>query len=118
MSLHGSYRVSTLAALGLDIYVRRKQTSRGIYKLQEIDAKKRPEATRGPFTDDGQSYAAGVHSGSKFSEVWEEPRPSMGPYSEQSDKLAQQGGYSNIDEIGAYDTGYHGGHVQRAFGQD
>ena len=42
----------------------------------------------------------------------------MGPYSEQSDKLVQQGGYSNIDEIGAYDTGYHGGHVQRAFGQD
>ena len=112
------HSVSTLAALGLDIYVRRKQTSRGIYRLQELDSKKRPEATRGPSTDATQVYGASGLAGSKFSEIWEEPRLSTGPYSEQSDRLIREGGYSQPEEFGSYDTGYHGGHAQRVFGQD
>ncbi|KAK4540749.1 hypothetical protein LTR36_008964 [Oleoguttula mirabilis] len=106
--------VSTLAALCLDIYVRRQQTRRGVYRLQDLDAK-RPEATRGPFTDE-HDYAQGGLEEPRVSEAWEAPRPSIGPYSEQSDKQVQQQGYALPEQQFEYDTGYHGGHEERAFG--
>ncbi|EMC99562.1 hypothetical protein BAUCODRAFT_63557 [Baudoinia panamericana UAMH 10762] len=111
--------VSTATALGLDLYVRRLQSQRGIYQLHDLAAnRKRPEATRGPFTDDEGSYA---HSGldePRQSEAWDAPRPSMGPYAEQrdvADKAMHQQGYSVPENQFDYDTGYHGGHEERAF---
>ncbi|KAK3711415.1 hypothetical protein LTR37_009594 [Vermiconidia calcicola] len=101
--------VSTLAALGLDIYVRRKQTSRGMYRLQDVDVKNRPEPTRGPFTDDGPTYGSAALSAPRESGVWgEEPRRSTGPYNEQPVGLDHNGGYSHPEEFGKYDTGYRG----------
>lgn len=105
--------ISTLCALCLDFYVRRQNTRRGIYRLHDIDTK-RPEATRGPFTDD--------EALPRESEAWEAPRPSMGPYGEQSDsKHMQQQGYAVPDgQFGGYgggygegDTAYYGGHHEK-----
>ncbi|TKA26821.1 hypothetical protein B0A50_04267 [Salinomyces thailandicus] len=101
--------LSTLAALGLDIYVRRQQTRRGIYRLHDLDAKRQPERTRGPFTD-----AAAIPD-SRESDAWEDPRLSIEPYGEQStsDRVERQG-YALPDDQFEYDTGYHGGHAERA----
>ncbi|KAF2172232.1 hypothetical protein M409DRAFT_62988 [Zasmidium cellare ATCC 36951] len=98
--------VSTIMALILDIIVHRQQTRRGVYRLHDIDgpAKRgvRPEATRGPFTDDEHA----MHT--RESEAWEAPRPSTGPYNEAAAPLA--GGYAVPEQQFEYDTGYHGGH--------
>ena len=99
-----SNSVSTLAALFLDIYVHRKQTSRGIYRLQDIDGKRSSQANE-PFFD-GQGYGAGGLAAPRESGIWEEPRRSTGPYSEQADKLVQDENYGR-PEFGR-DTGYHG----------
>lgn len=87
--------MSTLAALGLDIYVHRKQASRGMYRMPDIDLKQQPEATRGPFTD--QRYGDGGLAAPRDSDVEGTPRPSMGPYDEQSGGLMRDA-----------DTGYRG----------
>ncbi|KAK3111975.1 hypothetical protein LTR53_012226 [Teratosphaeriaceae sp. CCFEE 6253] len=116
--------VSTLAALGLDIYVRRQQTSRGIYKLHDLDhhhpdSKSRPDATRGPFTDEaGPQYAHGGLGESRDSLAWEEPRASIGPYSESAEMGGTgqgrgQGYAVPEDQFGGYDTQYKGGHDDR-----
>lgn len=109
--------MSTLAALGLDVYVYRLQNRRGLYKLHDLDTKPRPEATAGPFTDRDDRYASGGLEEPRESEAWEEPRPSVGPYNEQSTvdtkKLGQQG-YAIPDGQFEYDTGYHGGHAEKA----
>jgi len=106
--------LSTLAALCLDIYVRRQQTRRGIYKLHDLDSKHRPEATRGPFTDEDAQYASRDLHEPRDSEAWEAPRPSMGPYAEQGDKQMQQQGYAVPEQQFDYDTGYQGGHEERS----
>ncbi|KAK1808602.1 hypothetical protein LTR12_017050 [Friedmanniomyces endolithicus] len=115
--------VSTLAALGLDIYVRRQQTRRGVYRLHDLDTKARPEATRGPFTDEVEArqgdgnYAHGglQQDDSRESLAWEELRPSIGPYAEQGDKQRmQKGGYAMPEAQFEYDTQYRGGHEERA----
>ena len=111
-------RLSTLSALALDIYVRRQQTRRGIYRLQDLDTKPHPEATRGPFTE-GTSYSQGGLAEPRESEAWEAPRPSTGPYGEQSNSSSPHAlhqGYSVPDNQFDYDTGYRGGHEQRAYG--
>ena len=124
--------LSTLAALALDIYVHRQQTRRCIYRLHDLDSKskpkqRRPEATRGPFTDDvdddyniNNSKQAGEP---RESEAWEAPRPSIGPYDELSrETLAavpsrqQPHGYAVPENQFRYDTGYHGGHAERGYG--
>jgi len=106
--------VSTLAALALDIYVYRQQTRRGIYRLQNLDQKSRPEATRGPFTDDGGYGEGGPAAEPRESEAWEAPRPSIGPYAERAgDKSIEQQGYTVPEAQFGYDTGYHGGHADR-----
>lgn len=88
------------------MYVRRQQTRRGIYRLQEIDVK-RPEATHGPFTEKGQSYAAGGLAAPRESDVWEDSRPSMGPYNEQSEKyMAEEEHMQPLYD--AHDTAYRG----------
>lgn len=66
---------------------------RGVYRLHDLDAK-RPEATRGPYTENAQAYGHGAFDEPRESEAWEAPRPSMGPYSEQSEKQIHQQGYS------------------------
>ena len=103
-----NHSISTLAALCLDFYVRRQNTRRGIYKLHDIDTK-RSEATRGPFTDEEMQP--------RESEAWEAPRPSMGPYAEQSsDKRMQQQGYAVPEGQFGYgygDTAYYGGHHEK-----
>ncbi|KAF2726184.1 hypothetical protein K431DRAFT_280211 [Polychaeton citri CBS 116435] len=106
--------LSTLAALGLDIYVRRQQTARGVYRLQEIDTK-RPTAAHGPFTDPEQSYDQGGLQPHRDSEAWESnPRPSIGPYGEAGDsKQMANSGYAVPENQFDYDTGYHGGHETR-----
>ena len=102
-------RLSTTAALGLDIYVRSQQTSRGVYRLHDIDVKHHIDAVRGPFTDDGQAYGSGGLAGPRESEAWEEPRPSIGPYNEQADKILVDQGYSHPEENLRYqDTEYRG----------
>ncbi|KAK5108434.1 hypothetical protein LTR62_008321 [Meristemomyces frigidus] len=107
--------LSTAAALGLDLYVRRQQTKRGVYRLQDLD-NKRPEATRGPYTDENA-----IGEEPRESVAWEEPRPSMGPYSEQAD-LGDLGaghsqGYSVPEGQFGYDTQYHGGHNESPAGR-
>ena len=108
--------VSTLAALCLDIYVRRQHTRRGVYRLHDIDNKRRPEATRGPFTDEDHQHPQGGLAAPRESEAWETPRPSMGPYSEQGDKQVLNQGYAVPEDQFNYDTGYHGGHTERPYG--
>ncbi|KAK5166961.1 uncharacterized protein LTR77_007690 [Saxophila tyrrhenica] len=100
---------ATLAALFLDIYVHRKQTSRGMYKLPDLDAK-RPGATHGPYTETPNNYGYGGLSAPRESEVWEEPRRSTGPYSEQADTLINENARDISDDavFGRYDTGYQG----------
>ena len=101
-----TYSVSTLAALGLDIYVRRKQTSRGIYRLHDMDGKRASQLGGEPFFD-GRGYAAGGLAAPRESGIWEESRRSTGPYNEQSEKLVQEEDYAH-PQVGKYDTGYHG----------
>ncbi|KAK5154642.1 hypothetical protein BJ546DRAFT_842485 [Cryomyces antarcticus] len=93
--------ISTLLALALDLYVRARQTQRGIYKLQDIDVK---PATRGPFTDDDHEAI---------------PRESGAfdvPYTAQP-KMPGATGYAVPEGQFAYgyghDTRYHGGQVGR-----
>ena len=100
--------ISTIAAFILDIYVFRQQTRRGVYRLHDLDSKQRPQATRGPFTDD-----VGVNE-PRESEAWEAPRVSVGPYTE--DARRQKHGYAVPDNQFEYDTGYHGHGDQRAYG--
>lgn len=98
------YRLSTIAALALDIYVRRQQTMRGVYRLHDLpDTKTRPNASAGPFTE-------GAYGQARESSAWEEPRPSMGPYSERAEPMFENkaGGYSVPEDQFQYDTGYHG----------
>ena len=114
-------RISTLAALCLDFWVRRQNNQRGIYRLHDLDTKQqqsRPEATRGPFTDgDGNgSYGAGGINEPRESEAWEAPRSSFGPYREQSSSSrdASGQGYAVPEgQFGYDDTKYYGGHQEK-----
>jgi len=101
--------VSTIAALALDIYVRRQQTRRGVYRLQDLDTKSRPDAISGPFTQ-------GHYGAPRESSAWEEPRPSMGPYGERSEPMFENKGYAVPEDQFNYDTGYHGGHKPKPYG--
>lgn len=101
MKLTHRNSVSTIAALGLDIYVRRQQTMRGVYRLHDIDTK-----PQGAFTDGG--YGQGGLAAPRESSAWEEPRPSIGPYSEQSEPMFENKGYAVPEHQHSYDTGYHG----------
>lgn len=94
--------VSTIAALGLDIYVRRQQNIRGVYRLHDMDGKGSATAgTRDRFTE-------GSEPERRESGAWDAPRLSMGPYGEQSDSNVQQQGYSVPENQFDYDTGYGG----------
>lgn len=109
--------VSTLAATCLNIYVRRQQTRRGVYRLQDIDNKHRPNATRGPFTDDvGATGAAGsgLMAEPRESEAWEAPRP----YREGGEGYGQAPGYSVPEGqvLYSHDTAYQGGHDVKPYG--
>ena len=116
-----SFRLSTLGALGLDIFVLRKSSVRGMYRLQDHGEKARPEASRGPYTDNSEGYALGGLAAPRESEAWEEPRPSMGPYSEQDREQSEKlvvGDRGSFDGRSSHfreedfhdeDTGYHGG---------
>ena len=108
-----SHRISTMAALCLDFYVRRKNNKRGIYRLHDIDTKQQQHsgAPRGPFTDEGYGYGAGGIAEPRESEAWEAPRPSVSPYGEQS---RQPQGYAVPEaQFLTSDTGYYGGHSER-----
>jgi hypothetical protein len=110
------HRVSTLAALCLDIYVVRQQNRRGVYRLHDLDAKPQPraEASRSPFTDEEHvGYGQGGLDEPRESEAWEAPRPSMGPCSERADVHATQKGYSVPESQFGYDTSYGGGHADK-----
>jgi hypothetical protein len=107
------HSISTIAALCLDFYVRRKNNKRGMYRLHDIDAKQQQQsgAPRGPFTDEGHGYGAGGIAEPRESEAWEAPRPSVSPYGEQS---SQPHGYAVPEQqFLTDDTGYHGGHRER-----
>lgn len=110
-------RVSTIAAVILDIYVRRQQNRRGVYRLHDLDVKSGPNASRGPFTEDGGYGQVGL-AAPRESSAWEEPRPSMGPYSEQSEPMFENKGYAVPEDQFAYDTKYHvhGGQSVRPYG--
>lgn len=97
------YSVSTIAALGLDIYVRRQQTRRGIYRLQDMDGK----AGEGTFP-------AETGNERRESKVWDAPRLSMDPYGEPSESSVQLQGYSVPENQFDYDTGYGGHQPERA----
>lgn len=100
--------VSTIAAFALDIYVHRKNTSRGMYRLQDMDTKTgRPQATRGPFTDGDQFVDD--HGNRRESEAWEAPRGSTDPHSERAESLAGRQGYAVPEDQFNYDTGYNSG---------
>lgn len=94
--------VSTIAALGLDIYVQRQQTRRGVYRLHDTDGKRSvPAETRDPVTE-------GSEARRRKSGAWDAPRISMGPYGEQSNSALQLHGYSVPENQFDYDTGYRG----------
>ena len=108
------FSISTIAALCLDFYVRRKNNKRGMYRLHDIDTKQQQQsgAPRGPFTEEGHGYGSGGIAEPRESEAWEEPRSSIGPYSEQSSRQPQ--GYSVPEaQFGYDDTRYYGGHEER-----
>lgn len=101
-------RLSTIAALILDIYVRRNQTVRGVYRLHDIDAKPLTGGGNRGFADAG-GYGQGGLAAPRESSAWEEPRPSIGPYSEQAEPMFENKGYTVPEgQFGGYDTGYHG----------
>ncbi|KAM0698946.1 hypothetical protein Q7P36_000990 [Cladosporium allicinum] len=109
--------ISTLAALCLDFHVRRNNNKLGMYRLHDIDTKQQqPQqgpsgAPRGPFTDEGHGYGSGGIAEPRDSEVWEAPRLSLGPYSEQG---THSNGYAVPDaQFGYDDTRYYGGHEER-----
>lgn len=81
---------------------------RGVYRLHDIDSKGRPAAGNGPFTEGG--YGQGGLGAPRESSAWEEPRPSMGPYSERgaAEPMFENKGYAVPEDQFAYDTGYHG----------
>lgn len=83
-----------------------------MYRLHDLDTKPQQSgAPRGPFTDDGPSYGSGGIAEPRESDAWEAPRPSMGPYSEQS---GQRHGYAVPEGQFDYDdTRYYGGHEER-----
>lgn len=108
-------RLSTVAALALDCAVLRTDSRRGMYKLHDLDNKARPEATRGPFTDENQAYSAGGSSELRESTAWDAPRPSVSPYDVMSgNKHMANQGYSVPEQQFEYDTDYRGGHEERA----
>ncbi|PPJ53650.1 hypothetical protein CBER1_00799 [Cercospora berteroae] len=102
--------ISTIAAFLLDIWVHRKNTSRGMYTLQELDHKNRPNAVRGPFTD--LDHDENRPGSPRESSAWEAPRNSMGPYGEQPELRAPRHGYAVPEGQFGYDTGYSNGHHQ------
>lgn len=107
--------ISTIAALGLDFYVRRKNNKRGMYRLHDIDTKQQQQqqsgAPRGPFTEDGHGYGSGGIAEPRDSEAWEAPRPSVEPHAGQS---RQPQGYAVPEAQFDYDdTRYYGGHDER-----
>lgn len=104
--------VSTLCALGLDFYVYRQQNRRGVYRLHDIDVKNRPAAVRGPFTDEDHRESA-TFDEPRYSEAFEAPREYTEPPRQMQGK-----GYAVPEGQFEYDTGYHGGHAERAFGSD
>ncbi|GAB7362484.1 hypothetical protein MBLNU230_g2805t2 [Neophaeotheca triangularis] len=107
--------LSTLAALALDCAVLRTNSRRGMYKLHDLDNKPRPTATRGPFTDEDHGYAVGGLQEPRESTAWEAPRPSGSAYEapDGNKNMASQG-YSVPEHQFDYDTGYRGGHEERA----
>lgn len=115
-NLTRSYRLSTISALVLDIYVRRQQTMRGVYRLHDVDTKPRAVTGNGPFTDGG--YGQSGLAAPRESSAWEEPRASMGPYSEQAEPMFENKGYTVPEDQHSYDTGYHGhgGEMARPYG--
>ncbi|KAK4989709.1 hypothetical protein LTR50_003034 [Elasticomyces elasticus] len=135
--------VSTLCALGLDIYVRRQQTLRGVYRLQDIhhDTKPHPPAVRGPFTDDDDDddnnnsyskppahpphapyntpYDTAAHQ-RRDSDIFEPARAYAdrpGAAGVDGTAMRKKQGYSVPEDQFGYDTGYHGGHAERVFGR-
>ena len=104
--------LAALTAFGLDLYVRRLQTSRGIYRLQDQDRKRGPDPAARALVSEGSrgygasAYAAGQRSRAG-SEVWHEdstPRPSMSR--EQSEKSGHDRGFSLPEIRYDDDTGY------------
>lgn len=113
--MHARPSLSTVAALILDIYVRRQQTMRGVYRLHDLDTK---APGQGGFSD-GVAYGQGGLAAPRESSAWEEPRPSIGPYSERAEPMFENRGYAvPEDQFGGYDTGYHGhgGQNVRSYG--
>lgn len=98
------YSISTIAALGLDIYVHRQQTRSGIYRLPDVDDNK------------GASRDPNAEAEPRESGAWDAPRLPMGPYGEQADSKVHQHqrGYSVPENQFDYDTGYSGHQPGRA----
>lgn len=104
--------VSTVAAFALDIYVYRMTTSRGIYKLHDLDHTDGSHAAAGAFTEMEQRRKSEAWEMPRTS--WELPRTSMSPYGEQADPGPASHGYALPEAQFKYDTGYSNGrhHMQ------
>lgn len=86
-------------------------------RLENVDAKRRMPATRGPYTDDDDeewNVARGVEIVGRPSEAFEVPDVGYGA----SAKVAKDQGYEVPEGQFDYDTGYHGGHAERVFGSE
>lgn len=110
-SLTRANSLSTIAALILDIYVRRQQTSRGVYRLHDME---KPRGTGSTAALASGGYGQGGLAAPRESSAWEEPRPSIGPYSERAEPMFENKGYDVPQDQFAYDTGYHGHGAQDA----
>lgn len=107
--------VSTICALALDTHIYRLAQRGGRHvRLDNLEQKHRPAATRGPYTDEDHRELSSEEDLGRHSEAFEVP---MGGYGAQPDsKGAQRQGYAVPEAQFEYDTGYHGGHAERAFG--
>lgn len=117
MSVHETMtdinRLSTLAALALDIHIHRLSARFGRHtRLDNLDQKRRNTATRGSYTDTDHADHDGDLEG-PASEAFQLP---LGARSGASYKGLHAQGYSVPEAQFAYgeDTGYHGGHEERA----
>ncbi|PSK54830.1 hypothetical protein B9Z65_3919 [Elsinoe australis] len=107
--------LSTGAALGLDIHIYRLSARFGTHvRLDNLDNKSRTVVdARGPYADQGNARSVeDMDDYHRNSDAFEVPQVGYGANPAQRKPLMEYGQQDNFD----FDTGYRGGHEERAFG--
>jgi len=116
--------LSTICALALDIHIHRLTTRFGKHmRLDNLDQKRRTVVVSGPYTDNTHVNDNDIDDDieGRHSEAFEVPYAGYGAQNGAAyvdahgpTKSMQTQGYAVPDGQFGYDTGYHGGHEERA----